>query len=219
MLYRASAFAAPALAALFCSLPALASQPLEESSAQSGDAVAAPIQIVRPTGRVAIARAGASLGEARHPGRRDNDGPLGVHFSLFPSVERGIPTLPSALPILGARLTSQFGERYHPILGRRLLHQGVDLAAPKGTPVVATIEGVVISAGWQGAYGLTVRVRHAGGLETRYAHLSQVEVRPGETIARGQVVGRVGSTGRSTGPHLHYEVRRFDKAIDPLGGL
>ncbi|MDB9529768.1 M23 family metallopeptidase [Oscillatoria sp. CS-180] len=109
-----------------------------------------------------------------------------------------------------APITSLFGWRNHPIFQERRFHAGVDLAAPEGTPVLAAKDGEVITADYLGGYGLTVMLRHENGTqETRYPHLSQILVRPGEQIKQGEVVGLVGSTGNSTGPHLHFELREL----------
>ncbi|MEM6839162.1 MAG: peptidoglycan DD-metalloendopeptidase family protein [Cyanobacteria bacterium P01_C01_bin.120] len=114
---------------------------------------------------------------------------------------------PLAIP---SPITSLFGWRIHPIFGDRRFHTGTDLGAPEGTPVVATQDGEVHIADYLGGYGLTVILRHAeGSLETRYAHLSRILVRPGEVVKQGEVVGLVGSTGNSTGPHLHFELREL----------
>jgi len=112
-------------------------------------------------------------------------------------------------------VTSGMGMRINPILGRQMFHAGVDLAAPAGKIVRATADGVVARAGWSGGYGLLVVVRHANGYETRYAHMSRIRVAAGDALVKGQVIGNVGSTGRSTGPHLHYEVRRDGRPVDP----
>ncbi|MDA0267973.1 MAG: M23 family metallopeptidase [Cyanobacteria bacterium] len=109
-----------------------------------------------------------------------------------------------------APISSLFGWRTHPIFGGQRLHTGTDLAAPTGTPVLAAKDGTVTTADYLGGYGLTVILHHEQGTEeTRYAHLSQLMVRPGETVKQGDVVGLVGSTGNSTGPHLHFEVRQL----------
>jgi hypothetical protein len=123
-------------------------------------------------------------------------------------------------PLAAMRVTSPFGEhRMHPILERVLPHTGVDLAAPLGEPVLATAEGVVSFAGVRGGYGLTVEIQHASGFTTRYAHLSALE--PGVSAARlvrqGEPIGSVGMSGLATGPHLHYEVLRRGRPIDPGG--
>jgi len=125
-------------------------------------------------------------------------------------------TLPDRSPLTRFTLTSRFGMRTHPVLWGRRMHSGVDLAAPQGTPVLATGGGVVVSSGWQGGYGLAVVVRHGASSWSRYAHLSRISVRLGQTVTAGDVLGLVGSTGRSTGPHLHYETIVGGKAVDPL---
>lgn len=113
-------------------------------------------------------------------------------------------------------LSSLFGPRRHPVTGQYEFHWGVDVAAAMGAPVVATAQGVVTLAGRLGSYGLTVVVDHGYGLRTLYAHLSRIRVRPGQWVARGEVLGMVGSTGLSTGPHVHYEVHREGRPVDPL---
>jgi murein DD-endopeptidase MepM/ murein hydrolase activator NlpD len=120
-------------------------------------------------------------------------------------------------PINGARLTSGFGMRTHPVLGFTAAHRGVDFAAPVGTPIFAAGDGVIERAGWFGAFGNYIRVGHARGYDTAYAHMSRIApgIRVGSRVRQGQVIGFVGSTGRSTGPHLHFEVLRNDVHIDP----
>jgi murein DD-endopeptidase MepM/ murein hydrolase activator NlpD len=120
-----------------------------------------------------------------------------------------------AMPVRGS-FTSRFGFRTHPLFGRRHFHSGVDIAAPRGTPVRAAMDGTVLYAGWYGGYGKLVVLDHGGGLSTLYGHLSAILVNPGARVTRSQVIGRVGSTGYSTGPHLHYEVRRNGRPVDPL---
>jgi murein DD-endopeptidase MepM/ murein hydrolase activator NlpD len=116
-------------------------------------------------------------------------------------------------------LSSGFGMRRHPILGGWRPHLGVDLAAPTGTPVRATRDGRVGAAGWRGGYGLSVELEHSQGLETRYGHMSRLNVVRGQRVQRGEVIGWVGSTGLSTGPHLHYETRLQGRAVDPLPSM
>lgn len=120
-------------------------------------------------------------------------------------------------PLASATLTSRFGMRGDPWLGTRRFHAGIDLAAPAGTPIRATNGGVVMSAGWRGGYGLRVAIGHSGGRESRYGHLSRVAVRAGQVVEQGETIGYVGSTGRSTGPHLHYEQRVNGQAVSPQG--
>lgn len=117
-----------------------------------------------------------------------------------------------------SRITSRFGWRAISVAGNRY-HLGIDLASSPGTPVRAVRDGVVARTGWIGAYGYAVYLRHADGFETRYAHLSGIDAVEGATVRRGDQIGRVGSTGASTGPHLHFEVRLDGRALDPLGVL
>jgi murein DD-endopeptidase MepM/ murein hydrolase activator NlpD len=121
-------------------------------------------------------------------------------------------------PINGARLSSGYGMRRHPILGYSRMHRGTDFAAPTGTPILAAGDGVVARAGPYGSYGNYVRIRHANGYETAYAHMSRFArgVRAGTQVRQGQVIGYVGTTGRSTGPHLHYEVMRRGQQVNPM---
>ncbi len=120
------------------------------------------------------------------------------------------------VPLRGARLTSPFGLRVHPIYGTVRLHAGLDLAAPSGTPVKAAADAVVVTAGTHGGYGNAVVLDHGGALATLYGHLSRIDVRPGDVLHRGDLLGAVGSTGASTGPHLHFEVRVSGTPVDPM---
>ena len=117
-------------------------------------------------------------------------------------------------PVHG-HITSGFGHRHHPILRKRKMHYGVDIGAPSGTPIRAMRSGTVTHAGPKGTYGNLVIVDHGDGLETRYAHAKSVHVRPGDRVTQGSLLASVGSTGRSTGPHLHFEVRQDGTAVDP----
>mgnify|MGYP003295834012 CR=1 FL=1 len=125
-------------------------------------------------------------------------------------------SVPSRMPLEGAALTSGFGMRNHPVLGGRRQHQGIDLAAPTGTPVYATADGVVGRADLYSSYGLFISIEHGASMETRYAHLSRLAVTAGDSVKKGDLIGYVGSTGRSTGPHLHYEVRVEGLAVNPI---
>jgi murein DD-endopeptidase MepM/ murein hydrolase activator NlpD len=125
-------------------------------------------------------------------------------------------SVPSRMPLEGAALTSGYGMRTHPVLGGRRQHTGIDLAAPTGTPVYATADGVVSRADWYSSYGLYIAVEHGASMQTRYAHLSRVAVTVGDSVKKGDLIGYVGSTGRSTGPHLHYEVRIDGLAVNPI---
>ncbi len=126
--------------------------------------------------------------------------------------------VPFAEPIRsgGVRMTSRFGTRNDPKTGARRMHEGVDWAGPRGTPILATSDGTVVHAGTKGGYGRSVKIRHAFGIETFYAHLHTVHVREGESVSRGDHIGDMGTTGRSTGVHLHYEVRLDGQAINPM---
>ncbi len=120
-----------------------------------------------------------------------------------------------SLPVAG-RITSNFGYRIHPIKKTKRFHTGVDLAAPSGTPIHCAGSGVVIKAGWNNVYGNCIIVDHGGGVTTLYGHCSSLAVRNGQSVSKGQVIGRVGSTGWSTGPHCHYEKRVNGKPVNPL---
>ena len=121
-------------------------------------------------------------------------------------------------PINGARLSSSFGRRRHPISGYTRMHKGTDFAAPTGTPIYAAGHGTVERASRNGGYGNYVRIRHANGYQTAYAHLSRYGpgIRSGKRVRQGDVIGYVGSTGASTGPHLHYEVHINGRAVNAM---
>lgn len=123
-------------------------------------------------------------------------------------------TTPSVWPIMG-RLLSHFGQRQDPFYGHQAFHSGVDISAASGSPVRVTADGVVVSAEWGGAYGKLVVVDHGNGLQTYYAHLSRMDVIPGQEVHMGQVIAGSGATGRVTSPHLHYEVRRGGTPVNP----
>jgi len=124
---------------------------------------------------------------------------------------------PFANPVKNAfRFTSQFGFRRDPKTGGRRMHSGVDFAAPSGTPLYATADGVVTNAGWGSGYGRLVKIQHEFGVETRYAHMSKIRVKVGQRVSRGQHIGDMGASGRVTGVHLHYEVRVGGKAVNPM---
>lgn len=129
---------------------------------------------------------------------------------------RGEVSIPSRTPLAGVRLSSDYGMRVHPVTGGLRAHKGIDLAAPVGTPIYATADGTVSRASWFSSYGLYISVEHGGKLQTRYAHLSKLNVAEGQRVQKGDIIGFVGSTGRSTGPHLHYEVRVDGQAVNPI---
>ena len=120
---------------------------------------------------------------------------------------------------MSTSITSPFGYRYHPILGYRKLHTGIDFGVGYGTPIKAADSGTVIYATWMSGYGNVTILDHGSGITTLYAHQSSIAVGSGARVSQGQVIGYVGSTGFSTGPHLHFEVRLNGTAVDPMGYL
>lgn len=137
-------------------------------------------------------------------------------FAALKALETQVQRLPVRKPLINYReISSDFGTRRDPFLGRLAFHSGIDYAASRGMSVRATGSGRVTIAGRNGGYGIMVEVDHGNGLTTRYAHLSRIEVEEGDMVSPGTVVGRVGSSGRSTGPHLHYETRRDGEPVDP----
>jgi murein DD-endopeptidase MepM/ murein hydrolase activator NlpD len=131
-------------------------------------------------------------------------------------LNRTLALVPYRKPVIGeVEFTSGFGVRSDPFLGRPAMHTGLDFRAGTGDPVRATANGKVVSSGWAGGYGRMVEIDHGNGLSTRYGHLSEIDVKVGDQVKIGQVIGAVGSTGRSTGPHLHYETRIDGEAVDP----
>lgn len=141
----------------------------------------------------------------------------GEHSDFYDATGQSAKRLLMKTPIDGARLSSGFGTRKHPILGYRRAHKGVDFAAPRGTPIKAAGDGVVERANRYGSFGNYVKIRHANGYETAYAHLNGFArgMRAGKHVRQGDIIAYVGTTGRSTGPHLHYEVHLHGKAVNP----
>jgi murein DD-endopeptidase MepM/ murein hydrolase activator NlpD len=140
---------------------------------------------------------------------------VGQRGSLGTGITGGV-SIPSRTPIEGFTLTSSFGMRVHPVTGGLRGHKGLDLAASIGTPIYATADGIISKAAWFGGYGLFVSIEHGGDLQTRYGHMSRLNVADGQRVKKGEIIGFVGSTGRSTGPHLHYEVRVKGEAVNPI---
>ena len=155
--------------------------------------------VATTTGMGGLGAAGGAA-DVVAPGRSTGDGGLGIG--------------PLARPVPGA-VGSGHGLRRHPIHGDVRMHDGVDMAGTTGTPIQAFAAGTVTYAGPRGGYGNVVIVEHAGGLETRYAHQSGIDVAVGQHVEAGQRLGRVGATGTATGPHLHFELRRDGTSIDP----
>jgi murein DD-endopeptidase MepM/ murein hydrolase activator NlpD len=141
---------------------------------------------------------------------------INISRSQVERLNRTLALVPYRKPVIGeVEFTSGFGVRSDPFLGRPAMHTGLDFRAASGDPVRATANGKVASSGWAGGYGRMVEIDHGNGLSTRYGHLSEINVKVGDVIKIGQVIGAVGSTGRSTGPHLHYETRIDGEAVDP----
>lgn len=133
--------------------------------------------------------------------------------------EKEYASIPAIQPIAEksmSRVASGFGSRFHPILKIQKMHNGLDFAAPTGTPIYATADGVVKMAGRENGYGNMVKLNHGNGYETLYAHMSKIKVRNGQKVKRGDVIGNVGSTGMSTGAHLHYEIHHNGEVINPI---
>jgi len=173
-------------------------------------------QTAQPNRQVLVASHGDVVGSPRYASRQEVGGAVIVTFVATPppQVNSAKSALPTGLPISG-RLSSSYGYRVHPVLGGVRWHNGIDLAAPAGTPIQATSDGRVERAGWNGGFGLMVELDDGDGTETLYGHMSRLAVAKGETVEKGDVLGYVGSTGLSSGPHLHYEIRRNGRSIDP----
>jgi murein DD-endopeptidase MepM/ murein hydrolase activator NlpD len=193
---------------------ALSFGPLEQMFEKSAVDVDALIATVRQT----HSGQGGPLGEATVSTRSFDNPEMGARFDqLLSGLDRlnlmriAANKVPYAFPVDGSwRFTSGFGRRW----GRH--HAGIDLAGPVGTKIISTAEGVVTTAAREGAYGNVVRVRHEFGFETVYGHLSRIRVQPGQRVSRGEIIGDMGSTGRSTGSHLHYEVRVNGTPVNPM---
>jgi murein DD-endopeptidase MepM/ murein hydrolase activator NlpD len=187
---------------------------------------AAPVSrvyISGTVGRVTADRAADGAGRRMYAARNTGAGSASiVSFSSVPvaagAVATGAVRLSSGtlMPLARSSLTSRFGVARAAANGGTRAHAGVDLAAPQGSPVAAAMAGRVAVAGWSGGYGNLVVVDHGNGVETRYAHLSSIRVGVGQQLGQGQILGLVGSTGRSTGPHLHYELRQNGRPLNPL---
>jgi len=132
------------------------------------------------------------------------------------AIDNGVISIPSIQPLANFTFTSAFGVRSDPFRGSAAMHAGIDLSASYGTPIYATADGMVDRAEWFGGYGNMVEIDHGKGIATRYGHMSRIAAHSGEHVKRGDLIGYVGSTGRSTGNHLHYEVRIDGHAVNPI---
>jgi len=149
------------------------------------------------------------------------DGEARAVFQAWKRLDTGLTasigvSVPSRRPIEQMSLSSSYGMRTHPITGRVARHNGIDIPAPRGTPIYATADGIVGRAQRLGGYGNYVEIAHGNAIETRYGHMSSYIVHPGQQVKKGEIIGYVGSTGRSTGNHLHYEVRIDGAPVNPL---
>ena len=133
------------------------------------------------------------------------------------NAERPAPSVGGLMMPVNGPVTSYFGYRYHPILHFTRFHAGLDIGAGWGSPIVAAADGQVVTAGWSGGYGREVQIAHGGGIVSLYGHMSEIVAQPGSFVHAGQLIGYVGSSGLSTGPHLHFEVRQSGQPVNPLG--
>ncbi len=140
---------------------------------------------------------------------------LYVSWQRVRQFETAMQSLPTFIPLRNYTLTSRYGYRHDPFNGRQASHTGLDMAAPTGEPVYAATRGKVVRASYYSGYGLCIDIDHGHGILTRYGHLSKINVKVGQSVAMGEKIGAVGSTGRSTGPHLHYEVRVDNRPLNP----
>ena len=141
---------------------------------------------------------------------------LFMSWKKLDQIEQGTIAIPSTEPVKGMSFTSGYGVRSDPFRGRAAMHAGIDLAGPVGTPIYATADATVDRSQWANGYGNLIELNHGRGIQTRYGHLTRSIVRAGQRVKRGDLIGYMGSTGRSTGSHLHYEVRIDGKAVNPV---
>ncbi|MEO0643334.1 MAG: peptidoglycan DD-metalloendopeptidase family protein [Pseudomonadota bacterium] len=140
---------------------------------------------------------------------------MALSLSRMATLERALEGIPQVVPHANQSITSNFGYRRDPFNGRAARHPGIDFRGAMGSPIYAAAPGTVVYAGWRGGYGRLIEIRHDNGMVTRYAHLSRLDAEVGETVAAGETIGGLGSSGRSTGPHLHFEVRINNRAVNP----
>jgi murein DD-endopeptidase MepM/ murein hydrolase activator NlpD len=171
---------------------------------------------------VALIQFPLAAAQAQVGAEGDNASPAQQFHALFMSwkkldaMDKGVISIPSIKPIAAFTYTSAFGVRSDPFHGYAAMHAGIDLASPTGTPIYATADGIVDRAEWFGGYGNMVDIDHGKGIATRYGHMSRIIAHAGDRVKRGDLIGYVGSTGRSTGSHLHYEVRIDGHAVNPI---
>lgn len=217
--FRALAAAAAAIASIFGANPAFA------NSSANAD-ILAPLRAAQAAKQTTGDEEFRQLFSSWQSMDRSGSAPARTNLvsSAMPNrINGAIPgfapqtvSIPSLIPVEGVKLTSDYGMRWHPVIGGRRQHKGVDLGAPTGTPIHAAADGIVGRADWYSSYGLYVALEHGGNIETRYGHMSRLNVAAGQMVHKGDVIGYVGTTGRSTGPHLHYEVRIAGEAVNPV---
>ncbi|MFN2099309.1 M23 family metallopeptidase [Altererythrobacter sp. MF3-039] len=140
---------------------------------------------------------------------------LGLSLARMAALERGLEGIPQVQPAQIGQISSGFGYRRDPFTRRAAMHRGLDFKGPRGTPIVAAAKGTVTFAGWRSGYGKVVEISHGNGIVTRYAHMSKFNAQRGQVVEAGDQIGALGSTGRSTGPHLHFELRINNRAVNP----
>ncbi len=202
-----TSFIRTGLGALFALAATVSANPALANSSASAD-IAAPLRSAQAEKPTAL-------------GTRDEQ--FKSLFSRWQSLDgsaatptKAVVSIPSLMPVEGVRLSSGYGMRTHPVLGGRRQHKGIDLAGAIGTPVHAAADGIVSRADWFSSYGLYISLEHGGAMQTRYGHMSRLNVAAGQRVHKGDVIGYIGTTGRSTGPHLHYEVRLNGEAVNPV---
>lgn len=176
-------------------------------------------QRTRQAGSEDDARGGPFVPSSTGDLLRERDTELYFNLKRMMVLNDVVSVMPLSRPIVGARMSSGFGTRLDPFNGRLARHTGLDFAGPTGTSVLAAVNGVVKDTGWQTGYGKAIDIEHGYGFSTKYGHLSAILVKPGQRVKKGDVIGRLGSTGRSTGPHLHYEVRYHNVPLNPKNFL
>lgn len=167
-------------------------------------------------GRFSRMSAPAVGGTFERVGPEDGVNDLYQAWNSMAELGRAAASIPARTPVQAFSFTSNYGVRYDPFTGGAAMHAGVDMAGATGEPIYSSAEGVVVKAGWVNGYGNMVEVDHGRGITTRYGHMSRLQVRPGDRVVAGDQIGKMGSTGRSTGTHLHYEVRIDGQAVDPM---
>jgi len=142
---------------------------------------------------------------------------LGLSLARMEALERGLASIPQVTPtsLAQTKISSGYGYRRDPFNGGGAMHSGLDFKGPYGAPIYSAAAGEVTFAGWRGGYGKTIEVTHGNGMMTRYAHMSRFHSNLGQKVDAGDLIGAIGSTGRSTGPHLHFEVRINNQAVNP----